>query len=67
MFDSSDTTQARGAREIDQDPFAYAEAWVCECGARCNAFSGEWRWDGKNWQHWHGYPIGHVIAKREGT
>jgi hypothetical protein len=39
--------------------------WLCECGARGDCLSGEWRWDGENWQHWHGYPIGRVIAVRK--
>ena len=25
--------------------------------------NASWRWDGENWQHHHGYPIGHVVAK----
>lgn len=50
----------------EPDPFQNATEWVCECGAVANPVSGEWRWDGQNWQHWHGYPVGHVIAIKKG-
>jgi hypothetical protein len=35
----------------------------CHCGAPFNEASGDWRFDGCGWQHYHGYPIGHVIVE----
>jgi hypothetical protein len=37
-------------------------SWKCECGAMCSEIDPAWRWNGRQWEHHHGYPIGHEIA-----
>ena len=44
-----------------------AAQWKCECGERADLTSPEWRRNGTDWEHHHGYPIGHVPAKRCST
>ena len=45
--------------------FNEAIQWRCECGEIASPLSGEWRFNGSGWEHYHGYPIGHVLAHRE--
>ena len=42
-----------------------AAYWECSCGAIADPSSSSWRWSGSEWQHHHGYPIGHVTAVRK--
>ena len=52
---------ARAAAQ-DED----ARHWACiECGEKADPNSSKWRWSGDCWEHHHGYPIGHVPARRE--
>jgi hypothetical protein len=49
------------------DPFADLNLgeWICECGAQLDPLSSEWRCAGSYWEHYHGYPIGHVPVFRQ--
>lgn len=45
-----------------------AHLWSCpECHQYCQPGSPQWRWNGQNWEHHHGYPVGHITAIRLNT
>lgn len=48
---------------VPSDPFLHMNDWLCECGQRA-CLGPDWRWNGQNWEHYHGYPIGHVESVR---
>jgi hypothetical protein len=54
----------RQAASKPPEAVACAQEWRCECGAAPSPTSAAWRWNGQDWEHHHGYPIGHVIAQR---
>ena len=42
-----------------------AKKFKCSvCGEIANPTNPDWRWNGENWEHYHGYPIGHMPAKK---
>jgi len=41
--------------------------WKCPCGATMFLPDGDWRFNGKEWEHYHGYPVGHLVAQKIDT
>ena len=61
-----DDTKEIDVKSLDKH-LASAKNWICtglNCGKR--PFEGgmvHWRWDGKNWQHYHGYSVGYLTCE----
>jgi hypothetical protein len=50
------------AERLENDPLLNPKLYICECGAVCDPVNSEWRCAGNYWEHYHGYPIGHVAV-----
>lgn len=55
------------ARKNSLPEYHINQTWICECGAKHTRYTltPEWRWTGTVWEHYHGYPIGHVQTHPE--
>ena len=68
--DDENVREARELTEAELDKLHYWDSesrdpmdfdhWRCECGAKAD---GNCRWNGKAYEHHHGYPVGHVVMK----
>ena len=40
--------------------------WVCgPCSVVCDPWAPDWRWNGMEWEHYHGGSLGHVAATKK--
>lgn len=55
--------------DADLDKLMFSDMdWArCECGKELSPSDGDWRFNGRSWEHSHGYPVGHVAATSKKT
>ncbi len=60
--------EAREVTEEELQRLKYRlEEWECECGTKLNEAGADFRFNGRAWEHHHGYPLGHVEMRKELT